>query len=118
MEEVIGTRLYSCSNCRNHVALHDDVISKAFQYLRSYGFDFQGKSGRAFLFSHAMNVSIGAKEDRELMTGLHSVADVYCSECHEVLGWKYERAYHDSQKYKEGKFVLEKSKFVTHYCFY
>lgn len=31
MEEVNGLRLYCCSNCRNHVALHDDVISKAFQ---------------------------------------------------------------------------------------
>ena len=100
MEEVIGPRLYCCSNCRNHVALHDDVISKAFQ----------GKSGRAFLFSHAMNVTVGPKEDRELMTGLHTVADVYCSDCHEVLGWKYERAYEESQKYKEGKYVLEKAK--------
>lgn len=57
-----------------------------------------------------MNVTIGPKEDRELMTGLHTVADVYCSDCHEVLGWKYERAYEESQKYKEGKYVLEKAK--------
>ncbi|XP_048319814.1 protein yippee-like At4g27745 isoform X1 [Ziziphus jujuba] len=99
---VIGPRLYSCCNCRNHVALHDDVISKAFQ----------GRNGRAFLFSHAMNVMVGPKEDRHLMTGLHTVADVYCSDCHEVLGWKYERAYEETQKYKEGKFILEKSKIV------
>uniref|UniRef100_A0A2P2LTU3 Protein yippee-like At4g27745 n=1 Tax=Rhizophora mucronata TaxID=61149 RepID=A0A2P2LTU3_RHIMU len=33
MAEVIGPRLYSCCNCRNHVALHDDVISKAFQVI-------------------------------------------------------------------------------------
>ncbi|KAL2547588.1 Protein yippee-like [Forsythia ovata] len=65
------------------VALHDDVISKAFQ----------GRNGRAFLFSHAMNIAVGPKEDRQLMTGLHTVADVYCSDCREVLGWKYERAY-------------------------
>lgn len=31
MAELIGPRLYCCCNCRNHVALHDDVISKAFQ---------------------------------------------------------------------------------------
>lgn len=29
--ELVGPRLYSCHNCRNHVALHDDIISKAFQ---------------------------------------------------------------------------------------
>ncbi|KAJ8527054.1 hypothetical protein K7X08_029531 [Anisodus acutangulus] len=91
MAEVIGLRLYSCCSCRNEVALHDDVISKAFQ---------------------AMNIVVGCKEDRQLMTGLHTVADVYCSDCRQVLGWKYERAYEETQKYKEGKFILEKSKIV------
>ncbi|CAL5323376.1 unnamed protein product [Camellia sinensis] len=101
-EELVGPRLYSCYNCRNHVSLHDDIISKAFQ----------GRNGRAFLFSHAMNIVVGPKEDRNLMTGLHTVADIYCADCREVLGWKYERAYEASQKYKEGKFILEKSKIV------
>ncbi|KAK0592395.1 hypothetical protein LWI29_018393 [Acer saccharum] len=52
------------------------------------------------------------KEDRHLLTGLHTVADISCADCREVLGWKYERAYEASQKYKEGKFILEKSKIV------
>ncbi|KAL1820062.1 hypothetical protein ACET3Z_014931 [Daucus carota] len=98
-----GPRLYSCCKCRNHIALHDDIISKAFQ----------GRNGRAFLFSHAMNITVGRKEDRNLMTGLHTVADISCADCCEVLGWKYERAYEPTQKYKEGKFILEKSKIVN-----
>lgn len=73
---------------------------------------FQAKNGRAFLFSHATNIVTGPKEDRHLLTGLHTVADVFCSDCSEVLGWKYERAYEESQKYKEGKIVLEKFKIV------
>lgn len=73
---------------------------------------FQGKSSRAFLFAHAMNIVIGPKEDRQLVTGLHTVADIYCCDCREVLGWKYERAFEVSQKYKEGKYILEKSKIV------
>ncbi|KAK3120319.1 hypothetical protein QOZ80_9AG0685690 [Eleusine coracana subsp. coracana] len=85
--ELVGPRVYSCCHCRNHVCLHDDIISKAFQ----------GRNGRAFLFSHAMNITLGTKEDRHLMTGLHTVADIYCRDCREVLGWKYERAYEDSQ---------------------
>lgn len=64
------------------------------------------------MFSHALNVSLGPKEERNLVTGLHTVADVYCSDCREVLGWKYVRAYVRTQKYKEGKFILEKSKIV------
>ncbi|KAL2226925.1 UNVERIFIED_CONTAM: Protein yippee-like protein [Sesamum indicum] len=102
MGEVVGPRLYCCYKCRNHVSLHDDIISKAFQ----------GRHGRAFLFSHAMNIVVGVKEDRHLMTGLHTVADISCADCNEVLGWKYERAYEASQKYKEGKFIFEKSKIV------
>ncbi|MCD7448642.1 Protein yippee-like 2 [Datura stramonium] len=31
MDELVGPRLYSCYKCRNHVSLHDDIISKAFQ---------------------------------------------------------------------------------------
>ncbi|KAB2038313.1 hypothetical protein ERO13_D03G116000v2 [Gossypium hirsutum] len=100
MAESLGPRLYSCYNCGNHVSLHDDIISKSFQ----------GRSGRAFLFSHAMNIRVGAKADRHLITGLHTVADIYCGDCGELLGWKYKRAYEASQKYKEGKFILEKAK--------
>ena len=59
-----------------------------------------------------MNIVLGVKEDRQLMTGLHTVADIQCGDCHELLGWKYERAYDSTQKYKEGKFILEKSKIV------
>ncbi|KAF7131494.1 hypothetical protein RHSIM_Rhsim09G0207400 [Rhododendron simsii] len=131
MAELFGPRLYSCYKCRNHVSLHDDIVSKAFQVnhsnivyslkltvsllsfsVKDIGHSWSGRHGRAFLFSHAMNIVVGPKEDRQLMTGLHTVADIYCGDCREVLGWKYERAYVATQKYKEGKFIIEKSKIV------
>ena len=56
-----------------------------------------------------MNIAVGPKEDRQLMTGLHTFADIYSRE---VLGWKYERAYEESQRYKEGKFIFEKANIV------
>ncbi|KAG0529783.1 hypothetical protein BDA96_05G126700 [Sorghum bicolor] len=31
MAELVGSRVYSCCTCRNHVCLHDDIISMAFQ---------------------------------------------------------------------------------------
>ncbi|KAH7578080.1 hypothetical protein ACOSP7_000789 [Xanthoceras sorbifolium] len=102
MADLIGPRMYCCFKCRNPVSRHDDIISKAFQ----------ASNGRAFLFTHAMNIVEGPKQDRHLITGLHTVADVSCSDCGQVLGWKYERAYEESQKYKEGKIVLEKFKIV------
>jgi len=59
-----------------------------------------------------VNVSTGPREDRILITGLHTVADIYCNECQSILGWKYEEAYEESQKYKVGKFIIEKAKMV------
>jgi hypothetical protein len=47
-----------------------------------------------------VNVSLGPKEDRMLMTGLHTVADIFCTVCNTNLGWKYEMAFDEGQKYK------------------
>ncbi|OIV96851.1 hypothetical protein TanjilG_08712 [Lupinus angustifolius] len=88
------------------------IDESEFHGIFVFSVGLHGRNGRAFLFSHAMNIVTGPKEDRNLMTGLHTVADVHCGDCREVLGWKYERAYEASQKYKEGKFILEKSKIV------
>ena len=40
------------------------------------------------------------------------MSDIYCSCCQQVLGWKYLQAFEESQKYKEGKFIIEKAKMV------
>lgn len=64
--------------------------------------------GRAFLFDHCVNVDMGHAEERPLMTGLHSVCDIFCKRCKRLVGWTYLKAYESSQKYKEGKFILEK----------
>ncbi|KAK9189512.1 hypothetical protein WN943_018110 [Citrus x changshan-huyou] len=61
------------------------------------------------LFSD-VNVSVGEKEERLMMTGMHTVADIFCVGCGSIVGWKYETAHEKSQKYKEGKSVLERFK--------
>ena len=90
-------RRYCCAHCRAHLADHDDLISKSFQ----------GSQGKAYLFNEVCNITIGDPEERLLLTGLHSIADIICISCNRVLGWKYETAYETSQKYKEGKFIIE-----------
>lgn len=61
-------------------------------------------------YTCSVNVMQGPCEDRLLITGLHTVCDIQCTTCGSVLGWKYETAYEESQKYKEGKYILEKAK--------
>jgi len=97
-----GGRIYGCAACRSCTADHDHLISKAFH----------GRFGRALLFGGAVNVRLAAPEERHLMTGLHTVCDAHCSTCGRYLGWKYEHAYDHSQKYKEGKFIIEKKSVV------
>jgi hypothetical protein len=53
-------------------------------------------------------VLLGNPEDRRLITGLHSVCDISCKRCKTLIGWTYAKAYEQSQKYKEGKFIVEK----------
>ncbi|XP_058763758.1 protein yippee-like At3g08990 [Vicia villosa] len=91
---------YSCKHCQTHFALADDLISKSFQC----------KNGRAYLFDKVVNVLVGEKEDRMMTTGLHNVVDIFCVACGSIVGWKYVVAYEKPQKYKEGKFILERVK--------
>ncbi|XP_019059304.1 PREDICTED: protein yippee-like At3g11230 isoform X3 [Tarenaya hassleriana] len=93
-------KVYSCKICNTHLALYEEIVSKSFQC----------SHGKAYLFNKVVNVTAGEKEDRMMITGLHTVADIYCVKCGSYLGWKYEVAYEENQKYKEGKSVLERFK--------
>ena len=37
----------------------------------------------------SVNVTLGPKEERLLLTGLHCVADISCINCQTVMGWMY-----------------------------
>lgn len=42
-----------------------------------------------------------------MLTGRHMVRDVMCKNCKTKLGWMYEFATEESQRYKEGRVILE-----------
>lgn len=92
--------MLSCVKCRTHLTQYDDVISKSFH----------GRSGRGFLVRETVNTKLGRREERVLMTGLHTVCDVMCMNCSTCIGWKYEQAFNPSQHYKVGKFIVEQAK--------
>ncbi|CDP14033.1 unnamed protein product [Coffea canephora] len=93
-------KIYCCKHCGTHLALWEDIVSKSFQC----------RHGKAYLFNKVANVTAGEKEERMMMTGLHTVADIFCVRCGSIVGWKYETAHEKGQKYKEGKSVLERFK--------
>ncbi|KAG9053904.1 hypothetical protein FS842_006794 [Serendipita sp. 407] len=98
LEFLYGGRIYGCKKCNAHFATIENMMSRAFQ----------GQHGRAYLFSGVVNVSEGEPNERPMTTGLHIVRDIFCIKCNDQVGWKYDRAYELSQRYKEGKFILER----------
>ena len=62
-----------------------------------------------------VNVCEGPAVERQMTTGLHTVRDIHCIACQSLVGWKYDKAYESSQRYKEGKFILERQ-LVTEVC--
>ena len=44
-----------------------------------------------------------------MLTGRHIVRDVSCKSCDVKLGWIYEYATEESQRYKEGRVILERA---------
>ncbi|KAJ4304588.1 protein yippee-like moh1 [Kalmusia sp. IMI 367209] len=92
-----GGRIYGCRTCKTHLANHDDILSR----------NFRGQHGKAYLFDQVVNVTESEASERNMTTGRHIVRDIHCRQCKDTVGWKYDKAYESSEKYKEGKFILE-----------
>lgn len=43
----------------------------------------------SFLMHSSVNITVGEKEERIMMTGLHTVVDIFCVGCGSIVGWKY-----------------------------
>ena len=104
-----------CAKCATDVCLTSQIISKGFT----------GRHGRAYLVSPSPvlsgfdqvfkaandlclpNTKTDAPSSRQLVTGVHTVSDVRCAFCSSMLGWKYDGAEEESQRYKVGKYILE-----------
>ncbi|KAI8977150.1 yippee zinc-binding/DNA-binding /Mis18, centromere assembly-domain-containing protein [Mycotypha africana] len=99
MEQHQYHKIYACSKCKSHLTTAQRLISK----------DFHGLHGKAYLFDKVVNVKVSNEQEERIMTtGRHCISFIACANCERDLGWKYVRAYEPDQKYKEGKYILEK----------
>ncbi|GAA6010653.1 hypothetical protein JCM10207_007786 [Rhodosporidiobolus poonsookiae] len=87
-----------CAQCTLELALQDELVSRSFQ----------SASGPAVLVRTACNTRTGEKASKNLISGKHVIAPVFCAGCETEVGWKYFSSPDSSQKYKEGKVILEK----------
>ncbi|CCW68191.1 unnamed protein product [Phytomonas sp. Hart1] len=88
---------YGCAFCSTHLCLDSDVLSR----------HFHGKHGKAYLVDRCENYYAGPPEQKELITGTHIVRDVFCTFCDKNIGWSYDFAHDEKERYKVHRFVLE-----------
>ncbi|GMT24351.1 hypothetical protein PFISCL1PPCAC_15648, partial [Pristionchus fissidentatus] len=96
-----GIIVYNCKACGVFLTNKENLVSTRFQ----------GASGKAYLFQKVWNIKEEDACMRDMLTGRHLVRDVVCLFCDAKLGWMYEIAYADDQRYKEGAVILEKAHF-------
>lgn len=94
---------YRCRQCRVQIIEDDAIICRSFR----------GASGPAYLVDSCINLVFGASTPRFLKTGEHHVSDAYCCCCLTPLGWRYDVAVEKTQRYKEGRVMLEE-KYLIH----
>lgn len=116
LEHMGGARLFSCARCDTNLTNRTELISTRFT----------GATGRAFLFNRVVNLTYSDVQDRVMLTGRHmvrnplilnlsihtygiQVRDVSCKSCDSKLGWMYEFATEENQRYKEGRVILERA---------
>ena len=113
-------KIFVCNNCDFHLAKEPDLISKVLSFITLHLIQsqtfffclqlFQGQSGPAYLFTDAYNIITDSLEqDKYMTTGRHIISTIRCSGCHGPIGWTYIYAYSQDQKYKEGKFIIERA---------
>ena len=113
--------LLRCGRCACDLCPTSVIVSRGFT----------GRWGRAYLVSAPSvppdsyfradvtglpNTHVHKPTARQLVTGAHTVSDVSCAFCGNVLGWKYVDAEEESQKYKVGKFILETKRVSVATC--
>ncbi|XP_077289129.1 yippee zinc finger protein [Arctopsyche grandis] len=99
LDHIGGSRLFLCAACDTNLTNRSELISTRFT----------GATGRAFLFNKVVNLVYSEVQDRVMLTGRHMVRDVSCKNCSTKLGWIYEFATEENQRYKEGRVILERA---------
>jgi hypothetical protein len=68
---------------------------------------FRGFSGKASLFTETCNVILSTPRVHLMATGAHTMQELTCSKCSTYLGWKINKASDQSERWKEGHFLME-----------
>ncbi|OIT22234.1 protein yippee-like protein, partial [Nicotiana attenuata] len=92
-------RTVNCRVCKTQLALTSNLMLKNFICYKE----------KSYLFSNVVNITFGPNEEKMIHSAMHTIADIFCCCCGQIVGLKFVAAPSgDNHKNKEGNFVLEK----------
>ncbi|KAJ7579216.1 hypothetical protein C8J56DRAFT_1169957 [Mycena floridula] len=94
-----------CKQCRSSITSMNHLLPLSAIPEESRA--FRGFSGKASLFTEIQHAAFSKPAVQLMATGAHTMAEITCSHCSTYLGWHIIKAHEASEKWKEGKFLLE-----------
>ncbi|OUT20081.1 hypothetical protein CAS74_004819 [Pichia kudriavzevii] len=92
--------IYRCKTCYTDICHSSLIISK----------DFWGNKGNAYFVKNVLNVRESKCETmKNMRTGRYGVKSITCVQCDSEMGWKYITSVDPDERYKVGKYVVERN---------
>ncbi|KAH9948046.1 hypothetical protein B0H21DRAFT_821390 [Amylocystis lapponica] len=91
------TSALACKSCHTFIASRSCLLSNSFR----------GHAGKAALFTDASNILLDPPCMLLMDTGAHTIQEFCCKTCQSYLGWKIIHAHERTEKWKEGRCLLE-----------
>ncbi|KAL1703236.1 hypothetical protein EV121DRAFT_271246 [Schizophyllum commune] len=95
----------TCKRCRSCVTTEGSALSPSA--LPPTARPFKGYAGKAALYTQMFNVRVSQPVVQLMVTGAHTMQEVMCRHCNAYLGWYIVRAHEETEKWKEGCFLVE-----------
>ncbi|MCD7448475.1 hypothetical protein HAX54_042609 [Datura stramonium] len=116
LEFNVSDRFYMCRICQNHVAFCKDFSLNYSIEVRvpisiiSLCRVFQPVTGvTGGVFDKVVNVHVNEVE-KQRQLGPHTVADVYCNKCENLLGWKFIEVFEEDPVARKDMVMLQMGK--------
>ncbi|ONH71587.1 Protein yippee-like MOH1 [Pichia kudriavzevii] len=75
-----------------------------------FGVNFWGNKGNAYFVKNVLNVRESKCETmKNMRTGRYGVKSITCVQCDSEMGWKYITSVDPDERYKVGKYVVERN---------
>ncbi|CAN4098867.1 unnamed protein product [Withania somnifera] len=96
LEFNVSDRFYMCRSCQNHVALCQD-----------FSLNYSPVTGViGGVFDKVVNVHVSEAE-KQSQLGPHTVVDVYCNKCQNLLGWKFIEVFEEDPVARKDMIMLQ-----------